>query len=212
MSTWIAARTGVQLPSPPAFARNVVKSEGCRAVASRRRRTVLPRIKLLRATARQASKGRWAVSLMSIFCKAKATQATSTRVARAISVSDWIATIAGRFRTQRSGSRGESKPTSHFRTLRVPLISSITSNPRRAERFSKSTSSYRLTVLNNPRRLSGLPRRSKRRRATFETFFRRSKRLRVGRQAANFVAESKQAITPPSTSATRSKAAADHSD
>jgi putative endonuclease len=40
MSTWIAARTGVQLPSPPAFARNVVKSEGCRAVASWRRRTV----------------------------------------------------------------------------------------------------------------------------------------------------------------------------
>jgi hypothetical protein len=36
----------------------------------------------------------------------------------------------------------------------VPLISSITSNPRRAERFSKSTSSYRLTVLNNPRKLS----------------------------------------------------------
>ena len=71
MSTWIAARTGVQLPSPPAFARNVVKSEGCRAVASRRRRTVLPRIKLLRATARQASKGRWAVSLMSIFCKSE---------------------------------------------------------------------------------------------------------------------------------------------
>ncbi len=152
MSTWIAARTGVQLPSPPAFARNLVKSEGCRAVGSRRRRTVLPPVKLLRATARQASKSRWAVSLMSTFCKARATQATSIRVAQAISVSDWIATIAGRFRTQRSGSRGESKPTSHFRTLRVPLISSITSNPRRAEHFSKSTSSYRLTVLNKPRK------------------------------------------------------------
>src|SRR6266566_6981773 len=109
MSTWIAARTGVQLPSPPAFARNVVKSEGCRAVASRRRRTVLLRIKLLRATARQASEGRWAVSLMSIFCKAKATQATFTRVVRTISVSDWIVTITGRFRTRRSGSLGESK-------------------------------------------------------------------------------------------------------
>jgi hypothetical protein len=45
----------------------------------------------------------------------------------------------------------------------VPLISSITSNSRRAERFSKSTSSYHLTVLNNPRELSGLPRGSKRR-------------------------------------------------
>ena len=183
MSTWIAARTGVQLPSPPAFARNVVKSEGCRAVASRRRRTVLPRIKLLRATARQASKGRWAVSLMSIFCKSESDQATSTRVARAISVSDWIATIAGRFRTQRSGSRGESKPTSHFRTLRVPLISSITSNPRRAERFSKSTSSYRLTVLNNPRKLSGLPRRAKRRRAAFKTSARRPQKT-AGWQAS----------------------------
>ena len=47
-----------------------------------------------------------------------------------------------------------SKPTSHFRTLRVPLISNITSNPRRAERFSKNTSSDRLTVLNNSPKLS----------------------------------------------------------
>jgi len=30
----IAARTGVQLPSPPVFARNKVESEDCRAVAS----------------------------------------------------------------------------------------------------------------------------------------------------------------------------------
>jgi hypothetical protein len=29
----MATRTGVQLPSPPAFARNVMKSEGCRAGA-----------------------------------------------------------------------------------------------------------------------------------------------------------------------------------
>jgi hypothetical protein len=63
----------------------------------------------------------------------------------------------------------------------VPLISSITSNPHRAERFSKSTSSYRLTVLNNPRKLSGLPRGSKRRRAAFKTSSPRSKRLRLGR-------------------------------
>jgi putative endonuclease len=36
----IAARTGVQLPSPPAFARNVVESEGCRAVALAKADTV----------------------------------------------------------------------------------------------------------------------------------------------------------------------------
>src|SRR4029453_6461509 len=33
MFAWIATRTGVQLPSPPAFARHVVESQGCRAVA-----------------------------------------------------------------------------------------------------------------------------------------------------------------------------------
>src|SRR6266540_7054634 len=33
MFAWIATRTGVRFPSPPAFARNVVESEGCRAVA-----------------------------------------------------------------------------------------------------------------------------------------------------------------------------------
>src|SRR5256885_15821304 len=33
MFAWIATRTGVQLPSPPVFARNVVESEDCRAVA-----------------------------------------------------------------------------------------------------------------------------------------------------------------------------------
>src|SRR4029453_272745 len=33
MCAWIATRTGVQLPSPPAFARHVVESQGCRAVA-----------------------------------------------------------------------------------------------------------------------------------------------------------------------------------
>jgi len=34
MFAWKATRTGVQLPSPPVFARNEVESEGCRAVAS----------------------------------------------------------------------------------------------------------------------------------------------------------------------------------
>jgi hypothetical protein len=52
----IATRTGVQLPSPPAFARNVVESEGCRAVALAEADTVPHGIDLLRATARQATK------------------------------------------------------------------------------------------------------------------------------------------------------------
>ena len=51
----IATRTGVQLPSPPAFARNVVKSEGCRAVALAKADRTVSMERLLRATARQAS-------------------------------------------------------------------------------------------------------------------------------------------------------------
>ena len=52
----MATRTGVQLPSPPAFARNVVESEGCRAAALAKADTRRVWNTLLRATARQASK------------------------------------------------------------------------------------------------------------------------------------------------------------
>src|SRR5213079_3559689 len=37
MFAWIATRTGVQLPSPPAFAWSAAQSEGCHAGAQRRR-------------------------------------------------------------------------------------------------------------------------------------------------------------------------------
>ena len=52
----MATRTGVRFPSPPAFARNGVESEGCHAVALAKADTQHPWKTLLRATARQANK------------------------------------------------------------------------------------------------------------------------------------------------------------
>jgi hypothetical protein len=52
----IAARTGVQLPSPPVFARNAVESESCRTRALAQADVMGFKDKIVRGTIRQAGK------------------------------------------------------------------------------------------------------------------------------------------------------------
>ncbi len=88
MFAWIATRTGVQLPSPPAFARNVAESEGCLAEALAKADARSMAIDLLRATARQATSKKCRALLTFMFYKARAIQSTSILVAQTIFVID----------------------------------------------------------------------------------------------------------------------------
>ena len=146
MFAWIATRTGVQLPSPPAFARNGVESEGCRAVALAKADHSGIAICFVASYGSARPAEECAASPTFTFCKANAIQGVFTQAAQTICASDWFATMRAESRIQQSGSRGRSRPTSPFPMLNAPLSLNAILSPLPAARSSRSDFKFSLAA------------------------------------------------------------------